>query len=243
MLLPSIATRRPRAVAASTACEIRATWLENVVRMMRPGASPKASASPPPATRSESGLRESFDVRRLAVRGVRVELEVAGVQHRETRRFDPDRGGVRHGVGDAEERDRERARLDPLASLRLEEARGLPRLLEAPAGERQRERKAVDRSVTPLREERQRSHVILVAVREDDRVDVYVPERREVRRDPVDARERLVRKRDSDVDEEVRPAAGKPEHVAAELAQPPQSGEDDLRRSTHAGRIRRSRSA
>ena len=54
MLRPSIAIRRPNDVAASTAWEMRATWLENVVRMIRPGAPSNASARPRPATLSES---------------------------------------------------------------------------------------------------------------------------------------------------------------------------------------------
>ena len=76
-----------------------------------------------------------------------VELEVAGVQHDALRRVHRDGVGVRHRVGDRDELDVERADPRPLAvgdgdHVAAAEQAGL---LDAVAGQAERERGAVDR--------------------------------------------------------------------------------------------------
>ena len=135
---------------------------------------------------------------------------------------------------DAEEGETEVSRGDGFGPPRLDQpGGGKTGLLQPAPGEREREREPVDRGVGPFRKEGKRPHVIFVAVRQQNGVDRNAPERREVGGDPVDAGKRLVRKRDADVDDEVRPAARQPEHVASELTEAPERDERDVRAGRH----------
>ena len=127
---------------ASMPCESRATWLENVVRMMRPRAARTAARRPSPGgplgegaarplgvgrvderevdARSDRG-RDPLAVGRLAVGRIVVELEVAGVEDARAAGLDQDGRRVGHGVRDAEERHAEGTGRDRLAAAGLDE--------------------------------------------------------------------------------------------------------------------------
>ena len=233
MLRPRSATRRPDARAPPRrACETRATWLENVVRMIRPRAPgerraqpvarPRARRASGPAARRWSSRRargrrpspdrrgDALAVGRLAVGRIVVELEVAGVEEPPAARLDEDRGGVGHRVRDAEERDGERAGADRLAGRapRSSRSSGRLRLLEPPPRERQREREAVDRA-------RRTTRAGTAARRCGPRGRASGRRRRSARRAATERSgamrsmpgKRLVGKRDADVHEDARAAA------------------------------------
>jgi hypothetical protein len=182
------------------------------------------------------GGGDPFDVGRLTVGRIRVELEVAGVKELPASRLDPDRRGVGHQMRHAVESEIERTRPNRLAPTRLDEPiERSPGFLEATPRKGEGERKPVDGRVTPLRQQGKRSDVIFVPVGQQDRVDLEALQRREVGSDPVDPGERLVRKRHARVDDDVRVAAGKPEHVASELSQTAERDEREIRSAAHRG--------
>ena len=91
-----------------------------------------------------------------------------------TGRRDGQRDTVGHAVGHADELDRERPNRHALSRLDdLEPVSGIDAvLLELGLDERQRHRRAVDRAVEQLDDVRNRADVILVPVREDQRLDL-----------------------------------------------------------------------
>ena len=134
---------------------------------------------------------DAGEVGAAAVDRREVELEVAGVQDDTLRRVHRDRVGVRHRVGDGDELDVERADHPPLAVLDDDQV-GLaqqPGLLDAVAGQAERDRRAVDREAQFAQQVLQRADVVLVAVGGDDALDAVgvLAQPREVGQDEIDA--------------------------------------------------------
>ena len=152
-----------------------------------------------------------------------VHLEVAGVQHQPGAGADRDRQRVGDRVVDRDELEVEGAERDPVA-LGDDVLRGLlePVLLQLRAEQRQRQLRADEGDVLPLAEEvRRRADVVLVAVGEDERLDVVepVPDRLEVGEDQVDARVVLLGEEHAAVDDEQAAVVLEDRHVAADLAE------------------------
>ena len=257
---PTTETILPQAAAASMTCWIRWMCDANDVTITRPCAWRTMSRSAAPTVRSEgvrpgrSALVESASSRAtpaspssrsaIEVGGPSVdrrvvELEVAGVHDGAVLGVQDDRDGVWHRVRDPDELRVERAdaraarlRLD-LDELGVDEQAVL---VELGLHEPEREARSPHLGLCPdLAEEvRQRPDVILVAVREDDRVeDVGVLcDVREVGEDEVDSEQLRPRKREAGVDQDHAPAVLEGGHVLAHLAQPAQR--DDPDRLGHA---------
>ena len=168
----------------------------------------------------------------LAVNRRLIDLEVAGVDDGADGRRDGERHAVRHAVRDPDELDGEwadghgLARFDGLQSVACVDAV----LFELRLDERQRHRRPVDRAVEVRQHVRHRADVILVAVGEDERLDLASSrlEVREVGDDQVDAELIGIRKHDARVNEDRGVLPGHRHHVHAELAEPAQR--DDLER-------------
>ncbi len=183
---------------------------------------------------SRRRLGDGLDVGRLTVGRVGIELEVSGVEELPAACLDQDRRGVRDRVRDPEESDCEVPCPDDLAAPRLDERfRREARFLEAPPGERERERQAVDGRPAPLAQERESADVVFVTVGQEHRVYREVLQWREVRGDPVDSGKGFVGERDADVDDEVRSGRGDPENVAPELAETTEGDERDVGGKVH----------
>jgi hypothetical protein len=181
---------------------------------------------------------DARQVRQLAVRRIRIELEVAGVEETAAARLDHDRRGIGHGMRDPEVGERERSRLSEDPLLRRDQALGrAARLLESPARQGQGEGKTVYGRGAPFAQEGKGADVVLVPVRQKHSIDALAGECREVRRDLVNARKAFVRERDADVHEDARIAALEPQHVLAELAHA--SERNDFERSRHGTRSER----
>ena len=166
--------------------------------------------------------REAVEVGDPAVERQLVHLEIAGMQ-------DKPRGGAnRHGqrvgdgVVDREELQVERADREPLP-LGDDMGHGLDaRFAQLGLGEGQREARAVEGDVRALaQQEGQRADVILVPVREDDRVHLVeaVLQVGEVRKDEVDSGLGLLGEEHSAVDDEQSSGVLEDRHVAADLAE------------------------
>ena len=141
---------------------------------------------------------------------------------------DGDREGVRDGVVDRDELAVEGA--DALAvPLRDLEGVGADAvLLELRLDEGEGQLGADQRDVRLLpQEERDGADVVLVAVREDDALDVVeaVPDGREVRQDQVDSGLLLLGEEHSAVDDQQPAAVLEDRHVAADLAEAAERGD------------------
>ena len=98
-----------------------------------------------------------------------VELEVAGVEDHALRRVERGGEAVGHRVRDRDELDVERADLAPLAVGDRDQLGAVeqPGLVDAVAGQAERERRAVDRERELAQQEGQTADVVLVAVGDD----------------------------------------------------------------------------
>ena len=117
-------------------------------------------------------LGEAVHVEMLAVERRLIDLEVAGVHDHAGRGVDRERDAVGNAVGDADELDLERA--DGHAVVRLDGnqlAAVDAVFLELRLDHRQRQRRAVDRSVDQRQHVRHAADVVLVAVRQHERGD------------------------------------------------------------------------
>ncbi len=167
---------------------------------------------------------EAAEVGEPAVERQLVHLEVAGVQHDPGRGLDRDGERVRDRVVDREELQARTARA-AAARPRLDfHLRGRdPVLDELALDQREREPGADQRDVGPLPQQvRHRADVVLVRVREHERVDLVQPalERGEVRQDQVDAGLVLLGEQDAAVHHEQPAGVLEDRHVAADLAEP-----------------------
>ncbi len=189
------------------------------------------------AVRAQFG--EPMKVEVLAVERRLVDLEIARVDHRPHRRSDRHRERIRDAVRHPDELDRQVADRHPFARLHRHQAvrRVDAVALELRPGQRERQRRAVDRSVEVREDVRDGANVILVAVREHQRRRLRraLLEVREVRDHLVDAQHLGVWEHQAGVDQDERVAPRHGGHVHAELAET--AKRNDLERG-HA-RIRR----
>jgi hypothetical protein len=188
---------------------------------------------------------EAAEVGQPAVHRQLVHLEVTGVQDDAGLGLDGDREGVGDRVVDREELEAERAvLLDLLLPDRAQD--GLdPVLAQLGLEQRQGEGAADDRDVGALAQQvGHRAEVVLVAVRDDDGLDVVepVPDVREVGQDQVDAGLLDLREQHAAVDDEQPAGVLEDGHVATDLAQPaerddaqPAVGEDRRRAEVGVG--------
>ena len=153
-----------------------------------------------------------------------VHLEVAGVQHQPGAGADRDGERVGDRVVDRDELELERAEVEPVARLHLV-VDGLlePVLAELGVEQGQGQLGADERDVAALAEEvRRGADVVLVAVGEDQRLDLVeaVPDRVEVGEDQVDAGVVLLGEEDAAVDDQQPTVVLEDGHVATDLAEP-----------------------
>jgi hypothetical protein len=152
-----------------------------------------------------------------------VHLEVTGVQHRAGAGADRHRQGVGDRVVDRHELQVERAERDPVALAHLV-VHGLaePVLAELAVQQREGQLGAHQRDVLTLPEEvGHRPDVVLVAVREHQRLDLAepVPDRCEVGEDQVDAGVVVLGEEHAAVDDQQAPVVLEDGHVATDLAE------------------------
>ena len=146
-----------------------------------------------------------------------VHLEVAGVQHQPGRGPDGHGQRVRDGVVDREELTLERPQRLPPALAHGQRVRLDPPLGQLGLDQRERELRPDQRDVRLVGEQvRHGADVVLVAVGEHDRLDVFEPveDRREVRQDQVDARLLDVGEEHAAVDDEQLAVVLEDGHVA-----------------------------
>ncbi len=186
--------------------------------------------------------RELGEIGRPAVDRRVVDLVVARVQDRALGGVQRDRDGIGHRVRDARELGRERAAGDGIAlAVDLDElgVAQQPVLVQLRLHHAEREPRAPDLAHADLAHHvRQRADVILVAVREDDRVDAArrVAQVGEVGQDEVDAGHLVAREREAAVDQDAALALLDDAQVVADLAQAPER--DDAYDVAHAAAVR-----
>ena len=203
--------------------------------------SPQSSSSPsrPSSARRETSAGLAVD-RRL------VELVVAGDEDRAELGLQRDRARIRDRVRHVDQLDVERAGLDDLAVLDVldvDVARELV-LVELGARHRHRQRAAVDRrrvvDAELAQQERQAAEMVLVAVRDDDRLDVRdaAAQVREVGQDEVDAHHLGRGEAQADVHEDDAVLVLDDRHVLADLAQAAKREDAQLAAQTIAPMMR-----
>lgn len=175
--------------------------------------------------RSIAGLRparERPQVGDAVVEGQLVHLEVTRVQHHASPRLDGDRERVGNRVVDRDELEVERAERLVLALADRERVGRDAVLLELRLDERERQGRADERDVTfNLSRVRHGPDVVLVTVGEHDSQHVVeaVADRREVRKDQVDARLILLGEEHPAVDDKDLAVDLEGRHVATDLAE------------------------
>ena len=171
-----------------------------------------------------------MEVELLAVDRGLVDLEVAGVDQHAERRVDGQPDAVRHAVRDAQELDLERADLDDV--LRPDGPEGVVGeivFVELGADERQRQRRAVDRTIDVRQQVGDGPDVVFVPVREHERGDAALLQVGEVGNDEVDAEELDVGERHPGVDDETRVPVRNRHEVHAEFAEAAQRDDFESR--------------
>ena len=177
-----------------------------------------------------------MEVELLAVDRGLVDLEVAGVDEHAERRVDGEPDAVRHAVRDAQELDLEGADLDDV--LRPDGPEGVVGeivFVEFGADERQRQRRAVDRTIDVRQQVGDGPDVVFVPVREHERGDAALLQVGEVGNDEVDAEELDVGERHPGVDDETRVPVRNRHEVHAEFAEAAQR--DDFKSRVAGERI------
>ena len=165
-----------------------------------------------------------------------VDLEVAGVDEHAERRVDGEPDAVRHAVRDAQELDLEGADLDDV--LRPDGPEGVVGeivFVQLGADERQRQRRAVDRTIDVRQQVGDGPDVVFVPVREHERGDAALLQVGEVGNDEVDAEELDVGERHPGVDDETRVPVRDRHEVHAELAEAAQR--DDFKSRVAGERV------
>ena len=177
------------------------------------------------ALRAELG--QARDVGGRTVHRRLVELVVAGDQHGPELCTQSDGARVGNRVGHVHELQRERSQLEHVAGRHLDQLDVAQLVLvELRARHRDRQRAAVDRRQMRLAElaqdPRQRAEMILVAVRDDDRLDVAraLAQVGEVGQHEVDADHLRRREAQPHVDDDDPPVVLDDRHVLADLPQP-----------------------
>src|SRR5690606_21562296 len=180
-------------------------------------------------------LGESRQVGGLAVDRRRVELEVARVEDDPLGGVEGHCSGVRDGMTDPNQTELERPVLAPLPHRHWMELRSEPHLLDAPSGELQGEPGPVDRDVDVPQEIGEGSHVVLVAMREYDEVDVFstLGQPRPIREHQIDTQHVLFGEHEAAVDEADPAFDLESCTVAPDLSEPAQ----ERQRYAHAGDV------
>ena len=164
------------------------------------------------------------EVGEAAVDRREVELEVARVQDRALRRVEGGGEALRHRVGDRDELDLARPDAPALAVAHRDQLGAVeqPGLLDAVAGQAQRQRRAVDRERQLAQQVAEAPHVVLVAVRDDRPVDAVgvVAQVGEVGQHQVDAEHVELGEHQTDVEQQDAAVDLDAGAVAPDLAQP-----------------------
>ena len=193
-------------------------------------------------------LGQPRDVGRRAVDRGLVELVVAGDQHGAELGAERDRARVGDRVGHVHQLERERARArasrPASTSLQLDVAQLV--LVELRARHRDRQRARRRPATSPLEPElahhpRQRAEVVLVAVRDDDRLDVAraLAQVGEVGQHEVDPDHLGRREAQPDVDDDDAAVVLDDRHVLADLAEPAERQDAQRRHRASVPRRRR----
>jgi hypothetical protein len=178
------------------------------------------------ASAARTQLGKLGKIGHLAVNGIRVEFEIAGMDDGAERRRDGQRHAVHHRVRHMNELDAKGSslhhllRLDPLKSrLKWQLV-----LVQPALDQRQREGCAVDRHIELGQEVRDRPDVILVGMRQEQRPHAIAifHQVREIRRDDIDAQQLGFGKHHAAIDDDDVVAIAQRHDVHAELAEPAQ---------------------
>ena len=162
---------------------------------------------------------------------IQVQLEVAAVKHDALGRMERESKAARHRVCDRDELHLERADLAPFAIAHWYERRLLAQagFVEPVACETEGQCRAIDPGVDVAQQIRERSDVVLVAVGENDPVDVSgaLPQKAEVRQHQVDAGHLRIREHDAAVEDDEATRLLDDGAVAADLPEPTEKGDPD----------------
>jgi hypothetical protein len=181
-------------------------------------------------------LGEAMEVEELSVERRLVDLEVAGVDEDAERRVDGEPDAVRHAVRDAQELDLEGTDLDDvLRPHGPESVVGEIVFVELGADERQRQRRAEDRTIDVRQQVGDGPDVVFVPVREHERGDATLLQVGEVGNDEVDAEELDVGEGHPGVDDETRVPVRNRHEVHAEFAEAAQR--DDFKSRVAGERV------
>ena len=170
--------------------------------------------------------RERAEVGQPSVQRQLVHLEVAGMQQSAGRRANHDGERVGDRVVDRDELEVEDAELLPRALLDRQRVRRDAVLLELGLEQGEGQLRADERDVgLALEQERHRTDVVLVAVGEDDRLDLVEPavEVLEVGEDQVDPGVVVLREEHAAVDDQQAALGLEDGHVATDLPRPPRA--------------------
>jgi hypothetical protein len=188
-------------------------------------------------------LREARQVECLSVEGRLVDLEVARVEQHPLRRGNGHGHAVGHAVGDADELQCEGADRHHVARLHRHIAGPVldTVLFDLGLDQRQCQRRAIDRAAHVRQHVRHRTDVILVAVRQDQRLHLAAArlEVGEVRDDEIHARQVGLGKHGAGVDDDGGISTRDRHHVEAELAKAAER--HHVYRQRARGQTRRSR--
>ncbi len=167
-----------------------------------------------------SELREPVKIDVLAVERRLVDLEVPRVDHDAARRLDRDRHAVRDAVRHAQELDRERSDLHPIARTHSGQPGfpGLVVLVELVLDEGERQRRSEHRAVEVRQHVPHGADVIFVAVGQHERRELVLLELAEIRDDQIHAEQLRLREHHARIDEDGRVAARDDHHVHPEFA-------------------------
>ena len=156
----------------------------------------------------------------LAVARRLIDLEIARVDNDAGRRVDRERHAVGNAVGDADELDRERSDGDALPWPYGDQLVAVQAVLfELRLDERERQRRAVDRSVDHRHHVRYGADMIFVTVRQHERGGApFLLQVGQIRDDAIDAQQLGVRKHHAGIDDNRRLTPREREHVHPELA-------------------------
>ncbi len=172
---------------------------------------------------SRAELREARDVEMLAVERRLVDLEIARVDNHAFWGVDRQSDAIGDAVGDANELDLEGADRDPLRRSQRGQACGGqvdPVFDELGFDQRQRERRAEDRTIDMRQQVRNSADMVLVAMCEHQRRGApFLLEVGQIRNDQIHAQEFGIREHDAGVHDDRCLAPGEREHVHAELAE------------------------
>ena len=167
-------------------------------------------------------LRETAEIRHLAVNRRIVELEVARMHDHAERCLDGEADRIWNRMVHTDETDAEAADIDDVALHDGMEHRGVDAVLfETSLEDAEREARAVDRNADLLEHIRQRADMIFVAVCEHDGLDLVavLEEIRDIRNHEIDAEHILLREHETGINEQDLILIADDRHILANLSQ------------------------